>query len=68
MQEKVIILATPVFFVLIAIELIIGLLRRRNSYRLNDAINSLSLGILSQVSGVFMQLLRIGIYAWLVER
>ncbi|HJV73619.1 MAG TPA: sterol desaturase family protein, partial [Noviherbaspirillum sp.] len=68
MQEKVIILATPVFFVLIAIELIVGLLRRRNSYRLNDAINSLSLGILSQVSGVFMQLLRIGIYAWLVER
>lgn len=67
MQEKVIILATPVFFVLIALELIVGLLRQHNSYRLNDAINSLSLGILSQVSGVFMQLLRIGIYAWLVE-
>lgn len=68
MQEKVITLATPVFFVLIVIELVVGLLRRRNTYRLNDAINSLSLGVLSQVSGVFMQLLRIGIYAWLVER
>jgi len=68
MQEKVITLATPVFFILIALELVVGLLRRRNTYRLNDAINSLSLGVLSQVSGVFMKLLQIGIYAWLVER
>jgi alkylglycerol monooxygenase len=68
MQEKIIILATPVFFLLIFIELLVGLQRRRNTYRLNDAINSLSLGVLSQISGVFMRLLRIGIYAWLVER
>ena len=68
MQEKVITLATPVFFLLIFIELAVGLLRRRNTYRLNDAINSISLGVLSQVSGVFMQVLRIGIYAWLASR
>ena len=67
MQEKVITLATPVFFLLIFIELAVGLLRRRNTYRLNDAINSISLGVLSQISGVFMRLLRIGIYAWLLE-
>ncbi len=67
MQEQVITLATPVFFLLIFIEFIVGLLRRRNTYRTNDAINSLSLGVLSQVSGVFMRLLRIGIYAWLVN-
>lgn len=67
MQEKVITLATPVFFLLIFLELAVGLIRRRNNYRLNDAINSLSLGMLSQVTGVFMRLLRIGIYAWLVE-
>lgn len=67
MQEKVITLATPVFFVLILIEFVAGLIRKRNTYRLNDAINSLSLGVLSQVTGVFMQLLRIGIYAWLVD-
>lgn len=67
MQEKVITLATPVFFLLIVIELLVGLRRGRNTYRLNDAINSLSLGILSQVSGAFMYLLRIGIYAWLVK-
>ncbi|HEV2609678.1 MAG TPA: sterol desaturase family protein [Noviherbaspirillum sp.] len=67
MQEKVITLATPVFFLLIFIELAVGLLRHRNTYRLNDAINSISLGVLSQISGVFMRLLRIGIYAWLLE-
>ncbi|WP_230427354.1 sterol desaturase family protein [Collimonas humicola] len=67
MQEKVITLATPVFFLLIFIELLVGLWRGRNTYRLNDAINSISLGVLSQVSGVFMQVLRIGIYAWLAS-
>jgi alkylglycerol monooxygenase len=68
MQERIITLATPVFFLLILIELIVGLLRGRNTYRLSDAINSLSLGVLSQISAVFMQLLRIGLYAWLVQR
>lgn len=67
MHEKVITLVTPVFFLLIFVELMIGMRRGRNGYRINDSINSLSLGILSQVSGVFMRLLRIGIYAWLVE-
>jgi alkylglycerol monooxygenase len=67
MQEKIIALAAPVFFLLIFIELIVGILRRRNTYRLNDAINSISLRVLSQVSGVFLKLLQIGIYAWLVQ-
>jgi alkylglycerol monooxygenase len=67
MHQKVITLATPIFFLLILIELAVGLLRKKNTYRLNDAINSLSLGVLSQVSGVFLQMLRIGIYAWLVQ-
>lgn len=67
MHEKIITLVTPVFFLLIFVELVTGIRRGRNTYRLNDSINSLSLGILSQVSGVFMTLLRIGIYGWLVE-
>lgn len=67
MQEKVIMLATPVFFLLIFIEWLIGRLRGRNTYRANDAINSISLGILSQVSGAFMLALRVGIYGWLVQ-
>lgn len=67
MQERIITLATPVFFLLIFIELIVGLLRSKNTYRTNDAINSISLGVLSQISSVFMRFLRIGIYAWLVQ-
>jgi sterol desaturase/sphingolipid hydroxylase (fatty acid hydroxylase superfamily)/uncharacterized membrane protein YhhN len=60
--SQVIVLATPVFFGLIAIEFAWGWARRRNTYRLNDAINSISLGMLSQLSAVFTRLFRIGIY------
>ena len=60
--SQVIVLATPVFFLLIAIEFAWGYLRKRNTYRLNDAVNSISLGMLSQISAVFTRLLRVGIY------
>ncbi|MDO8904437.1 lysoplasmalogenase family protein [Hydrogenophaga sp.] len=60
--SQIIVLATPVFFVLIAVEYAIGLKRRRNTYRLDDAISSIGLGMLSQISAVFTRLLRVGIY------
>ncbi|WP_298925670.1 lysoplasmalogenase family protein [uncultured Ramlibacter sp.] len=60
--SQIIVLATPVFFLLIAIEFAWGLAKGRNTYRLNDAVNSISLGMLSQVTAVFMKLLTIGIY------
>ena len=60
--SQIIVLATPVFLLLIAIEYLIGLRRGRNTYRLDDAINSVSLGMLSQASAVFTPLLRVGIY------
>ncbi|MDO9134440.1 lysoplasmalogenase family protein [Hydrogenophaga sp.] len=60
--SQIIVLATPVFFALIAVEYAIGLKRRRNTYRLNDAISSIGLGMLSQISAVFTRLLRVGIY------
>ncbi len=65
--SQIIVLATPVFFGLIAIELAIGYKRRRNTYRLADAVSSISLGMLSQTSAVFTRLLRIGIYTALFE-
>ena len=67
MHEKIITYASPVFFLLIVIELIVGLRRGRNTYRLNDAINSLSLGVMSQIIGVFLKILAIGIYAWVSQ-
>ncbi|MBK8073144.1 MAG: sterol desaturase family protein [Ramlibacter sp.] len=60
--SQIIVLATPVFFLLIAAEFAWGLARKRNTYRLNDAINSIGLGMLSQISAVFTRLLRVGIY------
>ena len=60
--SQVIVLATPVFLLLIALEVAYGRWRGRNTYRLNDAINSISLGMLSQISAVLTRLSRIGIY------
>jgi len=60
--SQIIVLATPVFFLLIAVEYAIGLKRRHNTYRLDDAISSIGLGMLSQISAVFTRLLRVGIY------
>jgi sterol desaturase/sphingolipid hydroxylase (fatty acid hydroxylase superfamily)/uncharacterized membrane protein YhhN len=64
---QIIVFATPVFFLLMGIEFYVGRRRARldtglDSYRLPDTINSLGLGILSQISAVLTGLLRIGIY------
>ena len=64
---QVIVLATPIFLLLMGIEFAVGLARQqrgtgRNTYRLNDTINSVSLGVISQLSGVFSKLLTLGIY------
>ncbi|HEX7816501.1 sterol desaturase family protein [Dyella sp.] len=66
-QETIITWATPVFFVLIAVELFVARLQGRKAYHASDAINSLSLGVISQVVAVFTKLLTFGIYAWCVQ-
>ena len=40
--------ATPFFVLLIVVEFVYGHLQNRNTYRVNDSISSLSLGVLSQ--------------------
>jgi sterol desaturase/sphingolipid hydroxylase (fatty acid hydroxylase superfamily) len=64
---QIIVLATPVFLALIALEWWVGVRRGRNTYRLNDAIASIGLGVMSQVTGVFGKLLRVGLYAAVFE-
>ena len=61
-MSRTIALATPVFFALIALEVAVGRARGRSNYRLNDALNSLSLGVMSQVVGLFTRALTIGLY------
>lgn len=69
-MSQIIVFATPVFLLMMLAEW--GLSRRANSrtagrpaYGLSDAINSLSLGILSQLGGLFTKLFTIGLYTLL---
>src|SRR5262245_33356993 len=64
---QVIVLATPVFLGLIAIEFAVGWARGRNTYRLADAFNSIGLGMMSQVTALFTQFAAIGIYTWVFD-
>lgn len=64
--EAIMMIAIPGFFALMAVELAASLLLGRRVYRLNDAIASIGLGVLSQVIGVFAKVLTIGLYAWIV--
>lgn len=59
---QIIVLATPVFLIMIAAEWWIGRRRGRDTYRLNDALSSIGLGMLSQVTGVFIKLWTVGLY------
>ena len=67
MQELIITWATPVFFVLIGLELLVARWRGRSAYASGDAVSSIGLGVISQVVGVFTKLLTLGIYAWCVQ-
>lgn len=62
--ERIMAWAIPGFFVLIGVELVVAKWRGRDVYYSNDAINSLGLGMLSQIVGVFTKLFAIGIYGW----
>ncbi|GFZ86546.1 sterol desaturase family protein [Dyella caseinilytica] len=62
--ERIMSWAIPGFFVLIGVELLVATWRGRHVYDSNDAINSLGLGMISQIVGVFTKLFAIGIYGW----
>jgi sterol desaturase/sphingolipid hydroxylase (fatty acid hydroxylase superfamily) len=59
---SLIIYSIPIFFLLIGLELLITRMRGLPYYRFNDAITNLSCGIGSQVTGLFMRFLTIGVY------
>ncbi|MBS0413012.1 MAG: sterol desaturase family protein [Proteobacteria bacterium] len=60
--SQVIVLVTPAFFALMALEWAAGRWRGRPAFRLADALTSISLGMLSQTSAVFTRVLRLGLY------
>ncbi len=64
--SQLIVLVTPAFLLLMALEWTVGRWRGVRPFRLADAVSSISLGMLSQTSAVFTVLLRVGLYtlAW----
>ena len=62
MENDLILFAIPVFLLLILVEFVYGLVVRRNTYRLNDSLSSLSQGLLSQVVAVCTPFFQIGAY------
>ena len=67
-MHQIIVLAIPVFALLIAIEFAYGWVKGRNTYELGDTLNSLGQGLLSQAVAVCTPLLQIGIYALVYPR
>lgn len=54
----------PLFFVLIAAELAYARVSGRRLLRLHDSLTNISLGTLSQLSGIFFKIVTIGVYIW----
>src|SRR5210317_248454 len=63
MNLNPIVLSIPIFFLLIGIELLINYFSQKKVYRLNDALTNISCGITQQVSGIFLKIVGIGVYA-----
>lgn len=67
MNLNPIVLSIPIFFLLMGIELVIERISHQKLYRLNDTVANLSCGVTSQVSGLFMRILAIGVYVLFYE-
>jgi sterol desaturase/sphingolipid hydroxylase (fatty acid hydroxylase superfamily) len=64
MKSMLIVLAIPVFFVLIALEWYYGRRTGKASYRFNDTIANLNIGIGNQVFGLLYKGLLLGMFFW----
>ncbi|ABG42773.1 conserved hypothetical protein [Paraglaciecola sp. T6c] len=62
-----IIYAIPFFFLLIALELVAEYFRKTDYYRTNDAINSLTAGVLSRMFGILKALVPFTLYVVLYD-
>ena len=68
MQDaQVIVLATPVFLGLIAVEMLVARRRGVAVWTLPDSLNSIGLGMLSQLVGLLTKVFTFGLYAWTWE-
>ncbi|MEZ4699207.1 MAG: sterol desaturase family protein [Rhodothermales bacterium] len=68
MDLNPVIIAIPMYFTLMAVELVYESITHRKTYRLNDAVTNVSTGTLQQLTNTFLTLFRIGIYTLVYER
>ena len=62
------VIAIPIYFLLIGIELIVHRFQATKSYRLNDAITNINCGVTSQVTAAFLKVFTIGFYSFVYEQ
>ncbi|MFN1836010.1 sterol desaturase family protein [Balneola sp. MJW-20] len=67
MDLNPVIIAIPIFFGLMSLEMVYEFITKKKTYRLNDAITNLNLGALNQVTGIFTKVVTVGIYTFLFE-
>ena len=63
-----IVYAIPVFFVMIALEVIVGWVSGKRLYRINDSVNDLSMGIVSTIGGAFTGALSFAAYMFVWDQ
>ena len=68
MNLSPVVIAIPMYFILMAIEMIALRFQKHPGYRLNDAITNINCGVISQVTGVFIKIFSIGIYTLIYEK
>jgi sterol desaturase/sphingolipid hydroxylase (fatty acid hydroxylase superfamily) len=67
MDLNPVILAIPMYFALMGIELVYESISRKKTYRLNDAITNISTCTLQQLTGTFLKIFKIGVYAFVFQ-
>lgn len=67
MDINPIVLSIPIYFLLIAIELLIQFFSKKHFYRLNDAVTNISCGVTQQITGAFVKVITLAVYAVIYE-
>lgn len=68
MSLNPVILAIPMYFTLMAVELAYESISKKKTYRLNDAVTNISTGVLQQLTGTFFKIVKVGLYVLLYEQ
>ena len=64
---SLIILSIPIYFILIAIELIYTWIKQKKAYRLGDMYANIGCGIFEQVTGLFVKVISFGMFVYVYE-